>query len=240
MLHVDGDAAGAQARLLEARATFLECGDVWHLAQIAIDLGMIALGAGVVDAARTWFEEALEEAHRLKDRALEALARNNLGEVARLRGDDAAAMAHYDASLQLYREMGAHSEIPRLIHNLGYLALHAEDATRARARFVESLTLFRAIGLERGVAEALAGLAAVAAHAGTPVAAVQAARLWAVADALHIVRGGPRWPTDQAEHARYEAIARRCAGVDLFESTYAASRVLTLEDVLPEAQTVAT
>jgi predicted ATPase/DNA-binding SARP family transcriptional activator len=234
LLH-HGDTTASREHLLQAQTIYRDLGDVWHLAQVPIDLGMIALWTGDASGSRGWFDEALAAARALKDRALEALARNNLGEVARLAGDDAAAAAQYELSLRMYHDLGARTEVPRLVHNLGYVALHAGDAALARTRFAESLTLFRAVGEGRGVAEAIAGLAAVAAHAGTPDAALRAARLWAVADARLVADSAPVWPADRAERDRYEAMACASVGAPLFDAASAEASGLSIEDVVAEA-----
>jgi hypothetical protein len=171
-------------------------------------------------------------ARALKDRALVALAINNLGEAARLAGDDAQAAAHYGASLRLYRALGSKSEIPRLLHNQGYLALHRDDLARARDHFAESLVQFRAIGSRRGIAEALAGLGASAAHAGL---ALRAARLWGASEALRVAEGTPVWPTDHAENQRYQALARAAADPVAYDAAWEAGRNLPLDQVLAEA-----
>ena len=70
-------------------------GDIGFLTQVLIDLGTLALADGDIAAAYAYFGEALGAAQAMKDRIAEANLRNNLGEVARLTGDDAAAAEHY-------------------------------------------------------------------------------------------------------------------------------------------------
>lgn len=213
LLHQGGQAVAARALLLEAQAAFRQLGDSWSLAQVLIDLGMLALGARATAAARGWCGEALAAARPLKDRALEALAHNNLGEAARLAGNDAAAAAHYEAGLRLYRALDSRTDIPRLVHNLGYRALHAGDTALARARFAESPALFRAADQGGGLAEALAGLAAVAAQGRSPAASRRAARLWAVASpsARAIMARAARLASARGAPATPECRTRGCA-----------------------------
>jgi predicted ATPase/transcriptional regulator with XRE-family HTH domain len=234
-LYQRGDPASAQTYVREAEAILRQLGDLWYLAQVLMDLGMIALWAGDLGVACARYEEALSAARVLKERQLEAVALNNLGEAARISGDDDAATEHYAASLRLFRALGSRGEGPRLLHNLGYLALHAGDVAVARERFAESLKEFRAVGLPRGVAEALAGFAAVAAHRRTPGAAVRAARLWGAADAIHAAEGTPVWPADEAERARYEALARETLGNEAFDAAYGDGRALSSEQAVAEA-----
>ncbi len=181
-----------------------------------------------------WFDRLDEEQANLRV-ALEALALDKLGEVARLMGADTAAAASYAASLRIERDLDSRLEIARLTHNLGYLALHAGDTALARARFTKSLAGFRASGQPRGQAEALAGLAAVAADARTAPATLLAARLWGAATAVHTALGTPVWPADQAEIARYQALARATVGSPAFEAAYADGAALSFEHVVAEA-----
>ncbi len=230
-----GDVAFAKARLLRAQELFNTLGDTWHQAQVLPGLGLIMMLEGDTTAARTWYETALVEARRLKERALEALALDKLGEVARLSGDDSAAAHFYTASLRIYRDLDSQLEAARLTHNLGYLALHAGETTLARARFVESLRAFRALGQPRGQAEALAGLAAVTADARTASSARLAARWWGTAAAIHAAQRTPVWPANQAETARYQAIARDTIGSPAFDAAYAEGAAWVLEEAVAEA-----
>lgn len=237
-LYQRGDPAAAQPYLWEAQAILRDLGDAWYLAEVLIDLGMVALWASDTGAARERFEECLRTARALKERQLEAAALNNLGETARLAGDDDAASENYEVSLRIYRNLGRKAETARLLHNLGYLALHSGDVVVARERLAESLAEFRATGVRRGVAEGLAGLAGVAAHGRTVDAAVQAARLWGAADAIHAEEGTPVWPADRAERARYEALARERLGNKVFDAAYSDGRALPKEQAIAEALSV--
>ncbi len=237
-LYHRGDPASAEPYLREAQAILRDQGDAWYLAEVLVDLGMVAQWASDIGAARERFEECLSTARALKERQLEAAALNNLGETARLAGDHDAASEHYYASLRIYRNLGRKAENARLLHNLGYVAIHAGDVVVARERFAESLAEFRAIGVQRGVAEGLAGLAGVAAHGRTVDSAVQAARLWGAADAIHAEEGTPVWPADRAERARYEALARERLGNKVFEAAYSDGRALLKEQAIAEALSV--
>ena len=167
LLHHQNNLAAAWAQLQEAAALLRAVGDVGFLTQVLIDLGILALADGDIAAAHAYFGEALGVAWAMKDRIAEANLRNNLGEAARLTGDDEAAAQHYAGSLRLYRDLDAKNEIPRLLHNLAYLALHGGDSGRARTLFGESLAGFGAIGQQRGVVEAVVGLACLQAAAET-------------------------------------------------------------------------
>jgi len=227
-----GDYRAARPQLEQSLRVFRALGDTWQIAQLVIDLGLVALYEGDGAAARAWYEEGLSLARALKDRALIALALNNLGEVARWQGDYDQAAVIYTESLQLHQDVGNKPEIPRLLHNLGYVALRLGDTAQAQTHFWHSLDLFRELGIARGVAEGLAGLAAVAAIEGQPE---RAARLWGAAEALHETIGTPTWPADGIEHDRYQKIVRTQLDERTFAAAWAAGRALTPEQVIAEA-----
>jgi predicted ATPase/DNA-binding SARP family transcriptional activator len=230
-----GNAAAAQPLIQEAQSLFQGLGDVWHLTQVRVDLAVIALIVGDAQMAHRYCLEALDTARALRDRAIEAHILNNLGEVARLYGDDPRAEMHYVESLRIYRVIGSGPEIPRLIHNLGYLALHTNDTRLARERFVQSLQAYHSMQQQRGLAEPIAGLACIAAVTGTAVAAARAATLWGAATALATAAHSPIWPTDRAERACYEPLARARLGDAAFSVAYAAGALLTLDEAVAEA-----
>ncbi|HZG67371.1 MAG TPA: hypothetical protein VEZ12_11550, partial [Herpetosiphonaceae bacterium] len=225
----------ARPWLQQAEPLFQHLGDIYRLAMLTADLGMLAMFAGDLADAQRRFAEASAKAVALRDRFLEAEASNNLGEVARLVDDDDAAERHYQASLKLHHDLGTQVEAQRLIHNLGYLALRRGDRTLARARFAKSLTGFRAVGQVHGQVDAVAGLACVAASAGNVEQARRAACLWGAADADHGTLRTTRWPADQAERTRYEPLARALLGDAEYEAAYLAGAALSLDEAVAEA-----
>jgi predicted ATPase/transcriptional regulator with XRE-family HTH domain len=205
LLLQEGDPGAARGHLEGALTLFRQHEDLWFSAQALIDLGLVALYQEDYSAAQAWHEEVLALAQALHDRTLVAAALNNLGEVARCQNDTVRAAQLYAESLALNQELGNGSETPRLLHNLGYVSLAQGDDESAEGYFQQALGRFRQMGMSRGEAECLAGLAAVAATRGQ---ALDAARLWGAAEALHEGDGTPVWPSDQREHARYQAAAR--------------------------------
>jgi tetratricopeptide (TPR) repeat protein len=222
----EGKYLQARSQLEQSLALFRELGDLWYIAQVLIDLGLVAVYQEDYGAARAWYEEGLILARALKDRSLIATALNNLGEVARCQDDDERAALLYAESLQLHQELGNKPETPRLLHNLGYVALHRGDIPQASAYFRSSLSRFEQLGMARGIAENLAGLAAVAAVSGQ---AAEAARLWGAAEALHETVGTPIWPTDRREHLRYQALARTELDTASWETAWQQGRASSLE-----------
>ena len=227
-----GDYAAARQPLEKSLALHRQLGDIWQIAQIVVDLGLVALHDGDSRAARALYEEGLALADALKDRGGRALVLNNLGEVARYEGDDARAAGYYMESQRLFEELGNRFDGPRLLHNLGYVALHRSDTRQATASFVKSLAIFRDLGNQRGIAEGLAGLAAVAAVTDRPA---RAARLWSAAVALHEAGGTRPWPPDQREYDRYlEAVRARLSAAD-FAAAWAEGHAMGREAAIAEA-----
>ena len=226
-----GDDTLAQRSLEQSCAAFRDAGNLGQLAIHLLHLGTTLLRLGDAGAARACFDEATERALALKDRHLQGLAHNNLGELARVRGDYTAAAEHYNVSLRLLQNTDRRSEIPRLLHNLGYVALRAGDTRAAIERFRRSLDLFQP-QQPRGVAEVIDGLAAVAAVAHAPLLA---AKLWGAAAAarehLHVTA----WLPDQVEQAHYTALARSVCDPEAFSAAWSVGQALTLEQALVEA-----
>lgn len=226
-----GDDSLARRSLGQSCAELRVAGNLSQLAIHLLHLGATLLRLGDAGAAAC-FSEASELAVALKDRSLQGIAHNNLGELARVRGDYTAAAEHYSASLRLLQDTDRRSEIPRLLHNLGYVALRAGDTRTAIERFRRSFDLFQPQD-PRGVAEVIDGLAAVATMRGAPLLA---AKLWGAAAAarerLHVTS----WLPDQMEQAHYGALARSACDPEAFSSAWLAGQALTLEQALLEVR----
>lgn len=226
-----GDDLRARSFLAAACTEIRIIGDLSRLAQMLLQLGTSCLRLGDHDAAQATFIEAQDLARALKDRHLEGLVQNNLGELARVRGDYLAAGEHYQTSLRLLKDTDRRSDIPRLLHNLGFVALHSGETHAALEYFAQSLDLYHAQQL-RGTVEVLAGLACVAVTRGKPILA---ARLWGATTAAWERMAIRAWLPDQIEHNHYLAIARSACDHNAFAAAWAAGATLTLEQALTEA-----
>jgi tetratricopeptide (TPR) repeat protein len=225
-----GDDRLAQHELEQACATTRVTGDLSRLATYLLHLGTIELRLGNQEGALACFSEASELA--LKDRGLQGQARNNLGELARVRGDYTAAAEQYTASLRLLEDTDRRSDIPRLLHSLGYVALRRGATDTAYEHFRLSLELFHRSD-PRGVTEVLDGLAAAAATRGEPLLA---ARWWGAAAAARDRMRLVAWLPDQLERTHYEALAHSACDPDAFAAAWAADQTLTVEQAVAEAR----
>ena len=140
--------AGASAR---ARSGRRQCyvaaaliGDHRLLAEALNTLGGLELETRNLAAA----EEALTEAAALagKDAALLARVSQNLGIVANIRGDHAAAQAYYERSLAAYETLADPHGSAIARHNLGMVSADRGDYAQASAHFRACERLAETIG----------------------------------------------------------------------------------------------
>ena len=115
---------------------------------------------------RRQLEQALERAKAEGDRRGEALARLRLAGVELVSGDQAAARAHYQAALGLYRELGERRGEANASLGLGDVERIAGDQAAARAHYQAALGLYRDLGDHEGQASASLGLGHVERIAG--------------------------------------------------------------------------
>ena len=231
---LDGDQILGQAQIKQGLATFRmeppRCR--WDFGRALFIAALAAMQRGDYDAARRLCEESLAVFRALGQAYGISQALNYLGDLARLQGNYAEAAARYAESLPFVRLTGIKSDLASLLHNLGYVALVQGDAMRAQALFGEGLVLQREIGHQQGLAECLAGCAAVAAEQGD---GVWSARLFGVADAICVSAGGPVWPAEQAEYARYRSICQAQLTSEVWEGAWAEGHAMTLAQAIEHA-----
>ena len=156
------DALEADHDNLRAALAWLEAaGDAAALLRLATAVAPFWQVHGHFAEASRWLEAALAGAEQAPD-ALRATALLRAGSVAYVRGDDAGARGRYEASLELFRRLGAESEAAAVLLSLGWLERREGDGGRARALLEDGLARFRAAGDVLGVARALNSLGWVA------------------------------------------------------------------------------
>jgi predicted ATPase/DNA-binding CsgD family transcriptional regulator len=152
----------------------------------------------------------LADAQAAFEVALEMLTSNNgwgvahalygLGSLARARRDNAGALRHFRSALELFREIGARTEIARCLAGIGWVALASLDLPTASASLGESLELSMAAGERLGIARGLEACAALAVVRGDDATA---ARLEGAATTLREVVGQVR---SAAAQARFDSL----------------------------------
>jgi predicted ATPase/DNA-binding CsgD family transcriptional regulator len=140
----------------------------------------------------------LGEAQRAFEQALDTLRDNNgwgvaqtlygFGSLARQRGDNAAALAHFRAAMALYREIDARPEIARCLAGIGRVSLEQLDLETAAASLAEALQLSQATGQRLAVARGIDTFVALTALRGDLAGA---ARLAGAGSALRAALGLP-------------------------------------------------
>jgi hypothetical protein len=153
---------GAAQLAEEAEAAFVEVGDAWGEATAR-------LIRFVVDAVHLGPDPAADDGQRLLERfqALDdhwgiAYARFSFGEVAKVRGDLAAAVPHFEGALAAAREAGPTWIVCASLTYLGTLAALGGDDARGAALHAEAIALSRRTGQRRGLAFAWNEMGAVA------------------------------------------------------------------------------
>lgn len=110
-------------------------------AQALMGAGGLAHTQADTSGARASWEEALEIARELGDRATVSRALNNLGIVATIGGDYARARQRLEESARIAREIGDGAFASRSVLNLAIIAKNEADFPKARALLDESARL---------------------------------------------------------------------------------------------------
>jgi len=123
--------------------------------------GHAHLGRGAYDKASTEYEHLLDQSQNSDDLE-EAKSLNNLGNVARARGEYEEAEEYLQESLEIKREIGDRQGEATSLNNLGIVARVQGEYDEAREYYQESLEIAREIGDRRGEATSLNNLGWVA------------------------------------------------------------------------------
>jgi predicted ATPase/DNA-binding CsgD family transcriptional regulator len=156
------------------QATWLSCLDVehdnlravfrWCKQHTTVETGLrLACALRLFYEVRGYLTEGRERLAWLLDMPgvqgveprLRAKAQYAAGVLADAQGDYAAAEAHFEQTLAIYREIGDPVWIANSLNNLGVIALHKRAYATARRLFEESLILWRQLGQQRIVALSL-------------------------------------------------------------------------------------
>jgi len=228
-----GDYGAGRLFYEESLGLWREVGDEEGIAEALNGLGFVAAGQGDHAAARAQYVESLAIRRKRGDRWGIAISLHNVGRVVQRQGDYAAADALLKESLAIWRDLGDKQNIAMALVNLGFVACSRGEHESARSFIVESLAIRRELGDRRGIAYALEGFACLAAAQGQ---ARRAAHLFGAAEALREALGAPLPPADRPAYDRMISAAQSMIGVDEFSASWAAGRVMTLEQAIGEAQ----
>jgi predicted ATPase/DNA-binding CsgD family transcriptional regulator len=181
----------------------------------------------------------LADAQQSFEAALDRLTGNNgwgvantlygFGSLARARNDNAAALAHFRNALELFRQLGARTEIARCLAGIGWVSLATADVPTAAASLAESLELSMAAGQRLGVARGLEAIAALAVVQGADTIAV---RLEGASTVLREAVGPARSAAAQARLDRLIGSAHQRLGQDATASLVAEGRRLSTHEAV--------
>lgn len=135
----DGDVHAALDTLEAAEAVAVAAGDDNALSAVLNTRAGTLFSMGELDDAKELFERVRSIADASGDRKLVAVADQNLGTVASIRGDQQLALARFQASLANFEALGELSYVGPLLNNIGRLQSDlgesiAAERTLARAR----------------------------------------------------------------------------------------------------------
>jgi putative nucleotidyltransferase with HDIG domain len=132
-----GDPQAALDCLEAAEAVAVAMGDDLALASVLNIRAGTLFNLGELDAAEELFERVRTLAVRVGAKKLEAIAEQNLGNVASIRGDGVLALGRFKASLANFEALGERSYVGPLLNNIGRLQadlLEDDEAARTLAR----------------------------------------------------------------------------------------------------------
>ncbi len=138
---VEGDAHAALDCLEAAEAAAEASGDRRALVSVLNTRAGTLFNLGELDQAEALFERVRDYGVVFGDRKLQAIAEQNLGSVASIRGDGEMALSRFHSSLMHYEALGERAYVGPLLNNIGRLQLELGaqvDASRTldRARDV--------------------------------------------------------------------------------------------------------
>ena len=223
-----GRAEEALARADAAVAAARADADEWEEGLACTARAAILARCGDLDGAQQSF-----------DAALQLLTGNNgwgvantlygVGSLARSRRDYPAALRHFRSALELFREIGARTEIARCLAGIGWVSLESLDFPVAAASLAESLELSLATGQRLAIARGLEAFAVLAVVRGDDVTAV---RLEGAATALRDIAGPVRSAGAQARLDALLAPAHHRLGRGAATGLLAEGRRLTMHEAV--------
>ncbi|MEO7908979.1 MAG: tetratricopeptide repeat protein, partial [Roseiflexaceae bacterium] len=157
----------AEHNNLWAALDWLAENDIVGGLRLACSLRQFWQAHGYLNEARAWIEAALT---RCQDCELTELERARglcvAGFLAFHQGDLARTITLSDASLAIYRSLGAQRGIADALHNLAGVAFMSNQYARAGELFAECLALYRALNDQAEVAQILKSLGLIAKDQG--------------------------------------------------------------------------
>jgi tetratricopeptide (TPR) repeat protein len=229
---ISGDIGACERWLTEAAALFHSQGNERRLGWALCDLGSMLIARNEqLDRAEELLERGLALRRRLGNVGEIASAVGQLGELARLRGDDAAALAYYEECVALFRRVQDGMltyNVAMGLHNLGRAKARTGDLTGAAALLCESTELFIDIDYAIGIAHCLAAFGCLEALRDP----ARAARLLGAAAAIVEDTGSPFTVTDQRDFDEAVALSRGSLEPATWSAEWSAGRAMPPDEVV--------
>ncbi len=231
-----------QADFVAARTVFLESLEVFR--GVGEQRGLSAALSGLATVARCgsgsaeelqeaqeFYGQALAISREIGDRPSTAASLNNLGDVALLREDYAAARTLFEESAAVFEEVGDREYRAAALHNLGWACMQVDDDAAARRALAASAALLREGGGRGSGAWTLEYSGYLAGRLGEPA---RAARFLGAAAALRQDTGMALMPAEQAAHDAHRAASTQPTGEEAFTAAWNAGMSLSFPDALAE------
>ena len=223
------------ARCLEESLSIArEMGDVKRIVGALQPLGMSYLALGNLEQARAHLTEALRLAENMDNPRELAAANNALAQFHRVEGALDKAAPLYDRVVALARQLGDQESIAIGLLNLCMVLIGRRSHEGVRTMLLEVIDIIERTGSRattQSVLDVCVGLAALLGQAP------QAARFYAVAEALGRQTGLKRDPADAAFVAASIVTVLNAMGLPAFEAALAGSPGIDGEAALGEART---
>jgi len=161
LAHTGGDFA-ATRRYMEASLNLRRQTGQWEmLAFSECSLGLLAFDQGDFEAARHHYAASLALWQERQSR-YRCASLDGLGRIATETGDDAAAQAYFEESLEVARSSGMLPDVATILDDIGRLAWCRHDLAAARGHHEAALSMSRTLGDRLRRAAALDHLGRVA------------------------------------------------------------------------------
>ncbi|PUA80640.1 ATP-binding protein [Nocardioides currus] len=181
------------------------------------------------DLAMQVNDEALALGRRVGGPALIAQVLNIRGELTRVAGHDALAVAAYEEGLQISTTLDDEMYVSVFLSNLSYLAEHRGDYAEARRLTHQALRICWCIGRRLMAAWTISQLAGP--EHGLGRSELGAVLIGAGDEALRVL-GARRHPGDRPEHERVVAGIRAAVGDAAYERLHAEGAAMSLDQAL--------
>jgi predicted ATPase/transcriptional regulator with XRE-family HTH domain len=209
-----------------------EIGDPGNKAQALLALGDIARDRGDVAQTRKYSTESLAIYREYGMQWAIGFALNNLAYAAYMEGDITQAFSLASESVSLFQGINRGTGIVETLVTLGYVLLAQGKMAAADEAMTEVLRLALVHGPRLFVASALEGLASMMAQTQKNTSAV---RFLSAVAALRTQMGTPIRLVDKPMLEQTYVTLRAAIGEDAFETLWAESQLLELDEIVKEA-----